>query len=338
MKAVVLEKPGKFSLEELETPEEPGSGKALVRVRRIGICGTDLHAFRGTHPLVEYPRILGHELGVEVIAVDKNDKGLKVGDRCAVEPYLTCGSCVACRRGNTNCCVDLKCLGVHTDGGMQDRMILPLAKLHKSDTLSLDQLALVETLGIGAHAVERASLSPGDNTLVIGVGPIGMSVVEFAKQKQAQVVVMDLNQRRLDFCHRTLGIEHCVNGKSDPARQLQEILSGELPITVFDCTGNPQSMMNAFEYVAHSGTLVFVGLFPGNVTFYDPAFHMRELTLLSSRNATGKEHVQIIKLMEAGRIAVGSWITHRISSTSIADSFPQWINAESAHIKAIVDW
>jgi 2-desacetyl-2-hydroxyethyl bacteriochlorophyllide A dehydrogenase len=338
MRAVVLEKPGKFALEELETPEEPGSGEALVYVRRIGVCGTDLHAFRGSHPLVEYPRILGHELGVEVIAVGENNNGLKVGDRCAVEPYLTCGSCVACRRGRTNCCVELKCLGVHTDGGMQDKMILPVSKLHKSDTLSLDQLVLVETLGIGAHAVERAFLSPGERVLVIGVGPIGMSVIEFVKQKKAQVIAMDLNQRRLDFCSRELGVEHCIQGKANAIEQLQETLSGALPTTVFDCTGSSQSMMNAFQYVAHSGTLLFVGLFSGNVTFHDPEFHMRELTLLSSRNATGKEHEQIIKLMESGRIAVGSWITHRISSSSIAESFSQWVNAESAHVKAIIDW
>ena len=338
MKAVLLEEPGKFSLVDLDPPEEPRPGEALVRIKRIGVCGTDLHAFQGDQPFFEYPRILGHELGVEIVAVGENKFGLEVGDRCAVEPYLTCGRCIACRRGRTNCCVNLKCLGVHTDGGMRDAMILPASKLHKSKTLSLDQLALVETLGIGAHAIERAGLAPGETILVIGVGPIGLSVVEFTKQKQAQVIVMDLDQRRLDFCRQTLGIEQCVSGKWNPLSQLREVLSGELPTTVFDCTGSPQSMMNAFEYVAHSGKLVFVGLFSGNVTFHDPAFHARELTLMSSRNATGNEHQRITQLMEAGKINVTPWITHRMAYTSIVENFPRWVGSDSAGIKVIIDW
>jgi threonine dehydrogenase-like Zn-dependent dehydrogenase len=252
MKAVLLEEPGKFSLIDLDSPGDPRPGEALVRVKRIGICGTDLHAFQGNQPYFEYPRILGHELGVEIVAVGKNEFGLEVGDRCAVEPYLTCGRCVACRKGRTNCCVHLKCLGVHTDGGMRDTMILPTAKLHKSETLSLDQLALVETLGIGAHAVERAALAPGEAVLVIGVGPIGLSVVKFAKQKQAQVIVMDLDETRLNFCRQTLGIEQCIRGNLNLLDQFREGLSGELPTTVFDCTGSPRSMMNAFEYVARN--------------------------------------------------------------------------------------
>ncbi len=338
MKAVVLEKPGKLSLIDLDPPQGVQPGEALVRIRRIGICGTDLHAFQGNQPFFEYPRILGHELGVEIGAVGKNDLGLEVGDRCSVEPYLNCGSCIACRRGRINCCMQLKCLGVHTDGGMRDWLTLPISKLHKSETLSLEQLALVETLGIGAHAVNRASPAPGEVVLVIGVGPIGLSVVEFAKQKQTHVIVMDLSDKRLDFCHQTLGIQHCINGKIDPLQRLKKTLSGELPTTVFDCTGNPRSMMKAFEYVAHSGKLVFVGLFPGDITFQNPAFHAREMTLLGSRNATGEEHEQIIKLMEAGKIDVTPWITQLVPYTSVVEGFPQWINTDSAGIKTMIDW
>ena len=338
MKAVVLERPGKFSLMDLDAPQEPRAGEALVCVRKVGICGTDLHAFHGDQPFFQYPRILGHELAVEVAAIGPNEEGLKAGDRCAVEPYLHCGSCIACRTGKTNCCVNLKCLGVHTDGGMQDRMILPTAKLHRSDILSLDQLALVETLGIGAHAVERSSLTSRETVLVIGVGPIGLSVVEFARQKNTHVIVMDVNQARLDFCGRILGVEHCIHGKENALGQLQEILGGELPTAVFDCTGSAESMLKAFEYVAHSGKLVFVGLFSGNVTFHDPTFHSRELTLLSSRNATGKEQQRVIKLMEAGKIDIAPWITHRLSSTSIAENLFQWMSAPSAGIKTLVDW
>src|SRR5579872_177587 len=155
LKTIILEEPGRFGLAQTEPPGRPAAGEALVRVRRIGICGTDLHAFEGRQPFFSYPRILGHELGVEVIEVNApGDATLKPGDGCAVEPYLYCGQCIACRQGKTNCCVRLAVLGVHTDGGMRERITVPVANLHRSETLGLDQLALVETLGIGAHAMD----------------------------------------------------------------------------------------------------------------------------------------------------------------------------------------
>jgi threonine dehydrogenase-like Zn-dependent dehydrogenase len=157
MKTIILDKPGQFQLTETEPPAAPLPGQALVRVRRVGICGTDIHAFKGDQPFFSYPRILGHELGVEVVSVASDVSNLTSGEICAVEPYLNCGVCIACGRGRPNCCVQLKCLGVHTDGGMRELITVPAAKLHPSHTLTLEQLALVETLGIGAHAVERAS-------------------------------------------------------------------------------------------------------------------------------------------------------------------------------------
>ena len=148
MRGVVLEKPGSFALIETAQPAGPAPDEALVRVHRVGICGTDLHAYRGRQPFFSYPRILGHELGIEIVEIGANEAGLQVGDRCAVEPYLNCGRCIACRRGKTNCCVDLKVLGVHTDGGMRETINVPVSKLHRSRTLTFEQLALVETLGI----------------------------------------------------------------------------------------------------------------------------------------------------------------------------------------------
>jgi threonine dehydrogenase-like Zn-dependent dehydrogenase len=338
MKAVVLEKPGKFSLVDMDPPGDPKLGEALVRVKRVGICGTDLHAFQGNQPMVEYPRILGHELGVEILDVGRNEQGLEIGDRCAVEPYLTCGSCVACRRGRTNCCMNLKCLGVHTDGGMRDWMILPISKLRRSKTLSLDQLALVETLGIGAHAIERAALTSRDTVLVIGLGPIGLSVIEFARQADVQLIVMDMNRKRLEFCRRVFQVENCITAGENSLEEIRTLLSGDLPTVVIDCTGSSRSMMSAFEYVAHSGKLVFVGVFSGDVTFHDPVFHAREMTVLSSRNATAKDHYQIIQLMEVGTIDVTPWITHRLSPTALLENFPRWINTDSPGIKTMVDW
>ena len=171
MKTILLEQPGKFERVETQQSGSPGLGEAIVKVHRVGICGTDLHAFRGKQPFFTYPRILGHELGVEVLEIWKNNTGLKVGDVCSVEPYFNCGDCIACRRGKTNCCTRLELIGVHKDGGMREQILVPVDKLHRSDKLSVDQLALIEMLGIGAHAVDRGCPEKDEWVLVIGAGP-----------------------------------------------------------------------------------------------------------------------------------------------------------------------
>src|SRR5215472_13954616 len=156
VKAIVLDTPGQLRLTQVEEPQSPGPGEALVRIHQVGVCGTDFHAFHGDQPFFSYPRILGHELGVEVVQMGDSGGGLKTGDLCSVEPYINCGSCIACLRDKPNCCVGLQTLGVHIDGGMREEIVVPRRKLHVSRALTLDQLALVETLGIGCHAVERA--------------------------------------------------------------------------------------------------------------------------------------------------------------------------------------
>ena len=305
--------------------------------RSIGICGTDLHAFRGRQPFFTYPRILGHELGVEIAEIGPNALGLSVGDRCAVEPYLNCGQCIACRSGKPNCCVSLRVLGVHTDGGMREWLVVPIKKLHKSAALSLDQLALIETLGIGAHAVDRAGVEAGETVLVIGAGPIGLSVIQFARHAGARVLALDINEDRLEFCRRHLVVAHALSASSDPLEPLRDLTGGDLPTVVFDATGNPQSMTRAFDYVAHGGRLVFVGLFQGEVTFHDPSFHRRELTLLSSRNSTPDTFHRIIHLVEAGQIDTTAWISQRAPFAEMIERFPAWLDPGSLVIKAVVE-
>jgi 2-desacetyl-2-hydroxyethyl bacteriochlorophyllide A dehydrogenase len=339
MKTIRLEEPGRLAL--LSTQAPPASIQAeetLVRVHRVGVCGTDIHAFNGRQPFFSYPRILGHELGVEVVAVGSSTKNVKPGDRCSVEPYLNCTWCIACRRGKPNCCVNLKVLGVHTDGGMRETLVVPSRNLHPSERLTLDQLALVETLGIGCHAVDRAGVEAGEFALVIGAGPIGLAVVQFAIEAGTQVIVLDINQKRLEFCREQLGVPHVINAASkDPLQALKQITSGDLPTVVFDATGNPQSMMGAFEYPAHGGRLTFVGLFPGDVTFNDPNFHRRELALLASRNARPGDFARIIDLVETGRIDTAAWITHRASFADAVTEFPRWTKPEAGVIKAMIE-
>jgi 2-desacetyl-2-hydroxyethyl bacteriochlorophyllide A dehydrogenase len=338
MKTIILSQPGLFSLTDTSEPRSPATGEAVVRVHRVGICGTDLHAYRGRQPFFSYPRILGHELGVEVVEVGEDQIGIRPGDRCAVEPYLNCGSCVACRRGKTNCCVDLKVLGVHTDGGMRSHLTVPLSKLHRSETLSWEQLALVETLGIGAHAVDRAGLEAGEFALVIGAGPIGLSVTQFAQLAGARVIVLDVNDARLDFCRRQLGVEHTLPAGDAVTDELRLLTGGDMPTAVFDATGNPESMRRAFDLVAHGGRLVLVGLCQADISFHDPDFHRREMTLLSSRNSTSRDFQRIIRLLEEGRIDMTPWITHRVGCEAMPEAFPGWLDPASRVVKAVVEF
>ncbi|BET66660.1 zinc-binding alcohol dehydrogenase family protein [Opitutales bacterium ASA1] len=336
MNQIVLEAPGRFARAEVAEPTL-GPGQALVRVHRIGICGTDLHAFHGRQPFFTYPRVLGHELGVEVLALGPGteDTAIGIGDHCSVEPYLNCGHCIACRRGKPNCCTDLKVMGVHVDGGMRPLVALPARKLHPSSSLSFDQLALIETLGIGAHAVERAALRAEDTVLVIGAGPIGLSVIQFVLASGAALVVADVSETRLEFCRRQLGVTHTVAPGLDLPDRLRAIFGGDLPTAVIDATGNPKSMASSFDLPAHGGRIVFVGLFQGELAFNDPNFHRRELDLLASRNALPGTFRDIIAAVEAGRIDTSPWITHRLSLDEVPERF-EALSADPALLKGMI--
>ncbi len=336
MKIVVLSQPGQFRISQSEKPAAPAAGQVLVRVATIGICGTDMHAYRGKQPFFSYPRVLGHELGVEVMALGDGVNRVKIGDRCAVEPYLNCGQCIACRRGKSNCCVKLAVLGVHVDGGFCEYLILPQEKLHVSAKLSFEQLSLVETLGIGAHAVNRAQVTSDEWALVIGAGPIGLGVMQFARAAGARVIALDINPARLDFCRTQLGVDAAVLAGEQAAAEVSSITNGDMPTVVFDATGNAGSMMGAFNLAASGGKLVFVGLFRGDVTFADPEFHRRELTLLGSRNAIGADFTRIIDLVERGVVDTRPWITHRASLWDIPEKMPQWLEPAAGVIKAVV--
>jgi 2-desacetyl-2-hydroxyethyl bacteriochlorophyllide A dehydrogenase len=340
MKAIRLEKPQQFRRIDIAEPNPPGPGEALVRVHRVGICGSDISGYLGKMPFYSYPRIPGHELGVEVLAVGAGVTNVEPGAKCSVEPYLNCQRCPACQRGYSNCCENLKVLGVMVDGGLCDQMILPARKLHPSRELTLEQLALVETLAIGCHAINRGHPQPGETVLVIGAGPIGLSVIEFSKLSGARTMVMDLNAQRLDFCRRTMGIEHTILSTGDGAEVeiLQRLTDGSMPYLVVDATGSNKSMSHALAYCAFAGRLVYVGITQEAISFpHAPLLHRRELTLLGSRNALPPDFTRIIKLIESKQIDTRPWITHRTSFEALPAVFPDYTKPETGVIKAVVE-
>jgi alcohol dehydrogenase len=325
MRALSLTQPQRLEWTELAEAGAPAPGEALVAIRAIGICGTDISGYLGKMPFIECPRILGHELGVEVVQVGSGVTHLQVGDRCSVEPYLNCGGCHACWQGKTNCCERLTVLGVHCDGGMRERMVLPAAKLHPGDGLSFEQLALVETLAIGCHAVNRAELSADDDVLIIGAGPIGLSVLEFARLQPRKITVADLNPARRQFVERHYaGVRVVESLPDEPVAQV-----------VFDATGHAGSMAGALRFARFTGRVVFVGITKEPVPLDDPLLHRRELALLASRNAVAADFPRILELIRSGRIDTVPWITHRCAFEDLPRQMPEWVQPATGVVKGV---
>ena len=348
MKAVRLEEPRHFTRVDLPEPDAPGPGDALVRTHRMGICGSDVSGYLGKMPFFKYPRIPGHELGVEVLAVGEGVENVQAGDRCSVEPYMNCGACYACRRGNGNCCERLDVIGVMVDGGLRERFLVRADKLHPSADLTDEQLALVETLAIGCHATDRGGLSAdgaadgaggGGHALIIGAGPIGLAVLEFTRLTGATVSVMDMNEDRLQFCRDTYGVEHTIPFKGDGSERerINEITGGDRYAVVTDATGNHKSMADAMNYCAHTGTLVYVGITSAEICFPHATLHKPELTVKGSRNALPADFPRIIGLIADGTIDTDPWITHRVGFDEVVERFDEFTRPETGAIKAVIE-
>ena len=338
MKAIQLTEPKRFEQVDIAEPGKPGPGQVLVRTHRMGICGTDYSGYLGKMPFFSYPRIPGHELGVEVLEVGEGVSNVKAGDRCSVEPYMNCGECYACRKGSGNCCENLKVIGVMTDGGLCEQFLIRAEKLHPSKSLNYEQLALVETLAIGCHACDRGDSQEGDHVLIIGAGPIGLATLEFVRLTGATITVMDMVESRLQFCRDTYGVSHTIQFKGDGSEndQIQQITNGDKYAVVIDATGHNGSMSNALNYVAHTGSLVYVGITTAEISFKHPVLHRPEVTLKASRNAMPGDFTRIISLIEDGTINTDPWITHRTTFDTVIDEFETFTKPESGVIKAVI--
>lgn len=336
MKAVVCRSPGDLVLEDRVDPGAPPSGWARVAVSHVGICGTDYHIFEGKHPFLAYPRIMGHEVSGTIV-----DKGegvdLAVGEPVIINPYLSCGKCIACRHGKPNCCVKIEVLGVHRDGAMCDEILVPAQNLYPTNGLSLADAAAVEFLAIGAHAVRRSLGTPGQRTLVIGAGPIGLGTAIFARIAGLDVSLLDMSSERLGFAEKELGFAPLDTSKAAADELVRQATGGEGFDLVFDATGNTASVQSAFAHVAHGGTLVLVSVVKDDITFSDPEFHKREMTLVGSRNALKADFEHVAASIRNGSVPLGKLVTHRTTLAATPRDLARWTHEKSGLIKAVIE-
>jgi 2-desacetyl-2-hydroxyethyl bacteriochlorophyllide A dehydrogenase len=335
MLTVICETPGKLVAEERAKPSR-APNEVLLRVKRVGVCGTDLHIFSGNQPYLAYPRVMGHELS-GIVEEAEEASGLRAGDPVYVMPYLSCGKCVACRQGKTNCCVNIEVLGVHRDGAFTEYLSLPAQFVHKADGITLDQAAMIEFLAIGAHAVRRGGVQADERVLVVGAGPIGMAAAIFSKLRGANVTVLDTRRDRLDFCRRELNVDAAVQIGSKDKEELSHLTDGEFFDVVFDATGNSRAMERGFEFIAHGGRYVLVSIVRDTISFADPEFHKREATLLGSRNATAEDFATVVDALRAGRVPTAQLNTHRLKLSEVPAEFPGLMDAAAGVVKAIVE-
>ncbi len=335
MKSITCVKPGELTLSEIEKPS-PLPGEVLLKIKCIGVCGTDIHAYGGNQPFFSYPRVLGHELSGEIVELGEG-VDLPIGRAAYVIPYLGCGDCVACRAGKPNCCTNIEVIGVHRDGGMCEYLAVPADNVVITEGVPFEELAIVECLAIGAHAVRRAAISSSDTVMVLGAGPIGLGAAQFAKVAGAQTFIADVNEERLSFCDREFDFDGKVDCKKDVEAQLSALTNGDMPTVIIDATGNPKAMESTIGWLAHGGTIVFVSVVKANISFSDPEFHKRETTLMGSRNATIEDFEHVVDCMKLGKVKSTNMVTHKTSFDDFTTTFPQWVKPESGVIKAIIE-
>ncbi|ASY70974.1 zinc-binding alcohol dehydrogenase family protein [Sinorhizobium fredii] len=335
MKAVVCSEPGRLEITERPRPPAPAEGWVRLAVRRVGICGTDYHIFEGKHPFLEYPRVMGHEISATVVDTGPGSR-FASGTLVVVNPYISCGSCIACRRGKPNCCTAIRVLGVHTDGAFCEEILMPEQNLYPATGLSPEAAATVEFLAIGAHAVRRSGVAPGARSLVIGAGPIGLGTAVFSRIAGHDVTLLDTSAERLAFAADELGFSGGLLAGEGLEKAIAQATDGDGFDVVFDATGNAASMDRSFAHVAHGGTLVFVSVVKNDIRFSDPEFHKREMTLVASRNATREDFDHVIASIGKGLVPVERLVTHRTTLDQAVHDLPRWAQDKAGLVKAII--
>jgi len=323
-----------------ETPKPVATpGEALVKVSAVGVCGSDIGSFKGLNALVTYPRVMGHEVcGVIEKIEGANNSGLLEGDKVVLVPYLSCGKCIACKRGKVNCCCALSVYGVHHDGTMAEYFTAPTDNLVRVDSnMSPSVAAMIEPFAISAHAVRRSGVCFGETLLVLGAGPIGMGAAAVAVSLGARLILADIDESRRSFAGERFGFQHVLD-PNDPSfkQSVIDLTDGWGATHIIDSTGNAASMTGAVNLLANGGRLVYVGIFKGDLSLYHPEFHRRETELMGSRAALTEDFRYVIDCVASGRINLENFITHSAPFSTAEESFEEWIRLGGKVFKAVL--
>lgn len=324
MKAFEITEPGKSQITDVADPKAD-AGEVLLKIERIGFCGSDLSTYRGLNPLVSYPRIPGHEVGATIVEVGESvSSQWQIGQSVLVSPYTACGTCAACRQGRLNCCRNNETMGVQRDGAMSEFFTVPEAKLLTSATLSLSEMALVEPLTVGFHAVSRGRVTESDTVLVFGAGAIGLGAIAGAAARSARVVALDLDDRKLELA-RKCGAEVAFNSaEGDLSKKLAELTDGEGPEVVIEAVGLPQTFRSAVEEVCFAGRVVYIGYAKAPVEYETKFFVQKELDILGSRNAMPDDFAAVIQYLESGKFPLREVVNREVSLDEAPAALEEW--------------
>jgi len=336
MKAVVLEGPGKAGLKDVREPAGPGNGEVLLRVRRVGLCGSDLNSYRGRNPLVSYPRILGHEVAATVVEMGAGVQGWPSETTVTLSPYSNCGKCASCLRGRPNACAFNQTLGVQRDGALTELIVAPAARLFRAD-LTLKELCLAEPLTVGFHAVARGRVAAADRVAVFGCGGVGLGAVAGAAFRGATVIGVDVDDAKLAIAEKA-GATHTINSAEGHLHeQLGELTDGRGPDVVIEAIGLPQTFRGAVEEVAFTGRVVYIGYAKEAVAYETRLFVQKELDILGSRNAEPEDFREVIRMLESHRFPVDDAVTHTVAMDATPSILEAWSAEPARFCKIMVE-
>ncbi|ASS96837.1 zinc-binding alcohol dehydrogenase family protein [Peribacillus simplex] len=336
MKAVQVRKAHELIIQEVEKPRISNSTDVLVKVKRVGICGSDMHIYHGTNPLATLPRVVGHEVAGEVVEIGQGVANIKVGDHVVVEPISYCGECYACRKGRQNVCEKLSVFGVHEDGGMREWFVLPEKQLHVVDSaLAWEEIVLAEPYTIGAQAVWRGEVEEGETVLIQGAGPIGICILKMAKLQGASVMITDLSYERLEFAKES-GADIIVHaGKEDVQKRVEEWTNGEGANVVIDAVCLPTTFELSFDVVSTAGRIVVLGFDERPSSVSQLPITKKEVSVKGSRLQTD-QFPKVVKLLNEGKLRHEGLVTHTFSLDDIQEAFNFVENHPEQVRKAII--
>jgi 2-desacetyl-2-hydroxyethyl bacteriochlorophyllide A dehydrogenase len=334
MKGICITKPGEIELKELAVPAI-SDGNAIIKVKSLGICGSDVNAYKGGNPTMIFPRVMGHELAGEVIEIGENTKGIKAGDHVSLEPYFYCGECYACRKGIFNNCENLNVLGVRMEGGMVEVISHPIKYLHKLPAdMTWENAAMIEPLSISLHGVHRTKVTGGEFVAVIGAGPIGMLAALVCNAYGAKPIIIDVVDERLEFAKKQ-GIKYTINPmKQDSIEVVKELSGGDMAPVVLECSGSQSGINNALELASNSGRIGLVGWAKGKIEFNQPRVLRKELNIMGSR-CSYNEFPECIDMIYNKRVNVMPLVTVRHSLEETMQGFKDLATEPEKYMKIV---